>query len=734
MLRQISLSILKWCLAALLAGALVHAQDNPRRRPRIALVLEGGGALGFAHIGAIQYLEEHHIPIDMVVGTSMGGLIGGLYATGKTPAEIRALIDQIDWHAVLGGRTAFQELSFRRKEDREAFPNRLEFGLKHGSLSLPAGLNSGHQAGLVFDRATLAYGNDLNFDDFPIPFRCVATDLTAGEAKIFARGSISQALRATMSIPAVFAPVTINGHEYTDGGAVDNLPVDVAKKAGAELVIAVYLDAGPVDPKAHSSLFSVAARNVSIMISANELHNIQAADILLSADLRGLTAASFTSGAEIIPKGYEAAQKKERLLANLALNAKDWQEYVSRRDAKIQRQVPIPQFVEVVGNQPDYDKALKESLESSIGKPIDPPNLEQSLTRMTGMGFTSSAGYAIVDKAGVPGLQVRTYEKQYGPPFLNLGFTIDGSDPDTVLFGIDARLTFLDLGSYRSEWRNDAFFGSTYGVRSEYYRPFTAKTKLFYAPHIYALSLPFNLYAGQDRRSQYRIERDGLGLDLGYAFSARSEFRLGEDLLWFKTVRKISSDTFPNTSERQALSSMQYRFDGVDNPQLPRQGFNLESTFDWHERQQGLHSFPEAEVKAGYFQPVNKKGSLLFRASVGTTFGTSLFDLELQSLSLGGPFRLGAYGLNELLGNQYVLLQGGYEHKLFSFSPLVGEGLYGIGLFEWGRIYDSLEGEVSAYDGSFGLVAKTALGPMFVGGSIGDNDHRKWWFGLGRVF
>lgn len=216
-------------LAVLLWAAAFNGQVPSHKRPRIALVLEGGGALGFAHLGAIEYLEQHHIPIDFVAGTSMGGLIGGLYASGESPAQIRQLVSQINWDQVLSGNIPFPDVSYRRKQDQITYPNRLEFGLRHG-LTLPSGLNSGQSVGLILDQAVLPTYNVHNFNDLPIPFRCVATDLTTGEKKVFDSGSLAQALRATMSIPGVFAPVTIDGHVYADGGAVDNLPVDVAKK------------------------------------------------------------------------------------------------------------------------------------------------------------------------------------------------------------------------------------------------------------------------------------------------------------------------------------------------------------------------------------------------------------------------------------------------------------------------------------------------------------------------
>jgi NTE family protein len=707
----------------------------PRHRPRVALVLEGGGALGFAHIGVIQYLEEKHIPVDLVVGTSMGGLVGGLYSIGNSPAQIQDLVNQIDWDAVLSGRTPFQDLNFRRKEDRISFPNRLEFGLKGRKFNMPAGLNSGHQTGLVIDRATLAYSDDLNFDDFPIPFRCVATDIVAGREKIFDRGSIAHALRATMSIPGVFAPTVVDGRAYSDGGAVNNLPVDVAKSLKADIVIAVYLDTGPVDTAAYDSLLSVAARNVSLMISANELKNMQEADILLSVDLRDFTSADFKAGPKIVPKGLEAARRKERLLANLAVNDDEWRDYIATRDRKVERALPPPQFVTVSGTYRDYDEALKESLTQFINKPVNPAAIEETLTRFTGSGLMSSAGYTMLYQGGKPGLGAYAYEKTYGPPFLNLGITIDGSEPDNVLFGLAARLTFMNLGGYRAEWRSDAFFGSIYGVQSEYFRPLTHQGKFFVAPHAYAVNSPFDEYQGRDRIGQYRTEREGFGADLGYSINTRSEIRAGEDMLWFKVKRRITSDPFANFSSGEAVSTLRYRYYGADNAVLPRSGLTLESSLSWYHLNEGLSDFPRLEVRTSYFQPVNPVSSVFVTASGGSTFHTPWLNTELQAFSLGGSFRLGAYGQNQLLGNQYFLGQTGYERKLLSFSPLVGEGLYGLVFFEAGKAYGlSTNAPHLPLDGSVAVVARTSLGPLFMGGSLGNGGNRKWWFGLGRVF
>src|SRR6201993_2820317 len=212
--------------------------QEKRPRAKIGVALEGGGALGLAHIGVLQWFEDHHIPIDYLAGTSMGGLVGGLYATGKSPQELQELVNEQKWDIIIGGEIPYEDLSFRRKEDLRAIQNSIALGLKHG-LTTPSGLNSGSEITLLIDRETLAYPKLDSFDSLPIPFRCVATDLVSGKEVVFSNGSLQQALRATMSMPGVFSPVRDGDKIYVDGGLVGNLPTEVVKKMGADIVIAV---------------------------------------------------------------------------------------------------------------------------------------------------------------------------------------------------------------------------------------------------------------------------------------------------------------------------------------------------------------------------------------------------------------------------------------------------------------------------------------------------------------
>src|SRR5260370_20216610 len=237
----------------------VVRKSAPNKRARIGVALEGGSAFGLAHIGVLQWFDEHHIPVDYVAGTSMGGLVGGFYATGMSPADLNQLAANADWDQIVSGATEYQDLSFRRKEDQRALPNSIVLGLRNG-VTLPAGLNAGHPISLMIDRQTLPYHGVKSFDDLPIPFRCVATDIVSGKETVFKDGSLDEALRATMSIPGLFTPVRDEEKLYVDGGLANNLPSNVVRDMGADIVIAIHLDTAPVTAKELTSIFSVLAQ------------------------------------------------------------------------------------------------------------------------------------------------------------------------------------------------------------------------------------------------------------------------------------------------------------------------------------------------------------------------------------------------------------------------------------------------------------------------------------------
>src|SRR5216683_2918929 len=692
------------------------ATSDHADRPKIGVALEGGGALGLAHIGVLQWFEDHHVPIDYIAGTSMGGLVGGLYASGKSPEQLRELVEQQNWDSIIGGQTQYQDLSFRRKEDLRAYPNSLVVGLKNG-LTLPAGLNAGQEISLLIDHETLPYSRLSSFDQLPIPFRCVATDLVSGKEVVFKDGSLAKAMRATMSIPGLFSPIRDGEKVYVDGELVGNLPTDVVRKMGAEIVIAVHLETAPVKPGDIQSLFSVLGRSVDVVVRENEIRSLSAADLIVNVNLSDFTSLDYQKAKSIIDKGESAAEEKIRILMPYSLDDPDWQRCLETHGARKQSLVPIPRFVRVEGTSPEGRKQLERSLKSLVDKPIDPQSLETILNRLTGIGRYDSSDYQMGEENGQTGLIVTVHEKNYAPPTLQFGFEMDGSESDNANFTLASRVTFVDIAGFRSEWRTDVLFGNTYGVASELYRPFTASSKWFFAPHADAGDTAFYLYRKSDPLADYRVSRANIGGDLGYEFGRFAEVKAGYEMGYLDTRLRLGTPQFPSVEGRTGDFRLHFLADHTDDSVLPRRGFGAETAFRWFQSSPGATgSFPTMELKVRYFQPITRPASLFAAAEGGSTFGYQ--GTGIPQFFLGGPLRLSAYGTNELFGNQYYTLRIGYLHEIASLPPFLGKNVYAVGTYEFGKMYGFADQSKFPNDVAAGVIAQTAFGPFFIGGSV----------------
>ena len=729
----VCLSLLSSLWAQSLPDTPPETQHSPiSPRPRIGLVLEGGGALGLAHVGVLKWLEENRIPVDLIAGTSMGALVGGIYASGESPAQIEALIRAIRWNEVLRGSTPYRDLSFRRKEDRRDYPNAFEFGLKAGA-QLPSGFNSGQQVGLILDRVGLPYSQMKSFDDLPIPFRCVATDLVSEKPYVLDHGSLAEAMRASMSLPAFFTPVHDGRRVLVDGGLLDNLPVNVAQQMGADIVIAVHLKVAPLDTKTPLSTVGVLERSASVSISVNELRSMEKADILLTADTEQFDTTDYKLFDKIEAEGYKAAQSKSALLSRLQVDENQWQQILHSRNAR-RKPVPVPQFIEVAGARGDILKGLQHELSGLAGHPIDPHQLDEKMMGVTGLGRFARAGYRDVLQDGQHGIEVDAEEKDYAPPTVHPALVIDGSDYKNVLFEVGGRVTFLDLGGFASEWRSDFIAGSEYGLKTEYFHPFTSYTHWFVAAHGTADSSPFFVYQRDKLLGEYRNRVMGGGIDFGYTFGRGAELRLGYEAGYRKINEDVGTPVVPEVRGRFGVTTLRYRLERFDDPMIPRQGARMESTFKFYDTAPGtLSVVPAEELRLGLAQRTSQKSSVLLFASGGTSFSTR--DTGFPLFSLGGPLRLSAYGTNELLTNQYFLLQPAFLYRLRQLSPLLKQNIYLLTIYEAGKAYGQPAATAKvAQDATVGVLFQTLFGPMFFGGSLGDSDHRKFFFRVGRFF
>lgn len=430
------------------------AQTNPLK---IGLVLSGGGARGIAHVGVLKWFDEHRIPVDLVAGTSMGGLVGALHAMGSSPAEMREILNSIDWDEMLSTGPSFRQLSFRRKEDRRAYPSKIELGLRHG-VALPLGLSTDHYIGLLFDRLTLPYAGIGSFDDLPTPFRCVATDFLKGESVVLKDGSLASAMRATMSIPGVFRPVERDGRVLVDGGLLNNIPTDVIKELHPDVVIAVDVGAPLGDIDSIASLAGVLSQSVSIMLVESDRRNLRLADIIIAPELGNHSFLDFSATDRIIEIGYQAANQKAAILKKFALDEQEWNEYLARRRSKKRTAVPVPDALVITGVPASAQKRLRNKLSDFVGEPLEPQKLETELTRITGQGKYEGLEYTVMPGSGGSNLnllQISVKEKYSAPPTLNFGLEVDGSEVDEINFIIGGRLTLYDIGKYGAEWRSD---------------------------------------------------------------------------------------------------------------------------------------------------------------------------------------------------------------------------------------------------------------------------------------
>ena len=688
--------------------------------------------MGLAHIGVLKWFEEHHIPVDYVAGTSMGGLVGGLYATGMTPEEMQELIEGLDWRKILGDRTPYEDLSYRRKEDQRAYPNSLIFGLRNG-LSAPAGIIPGHQIGLLIDRVTLPYYGISSFDDMPIPFRCVATDLVSSQSHVFQNGSLAVALRSTMSIPGAFSPVREGKAVYVDGGLLDNLPTDVVRQMGAEMVIAVHLQPAPVEAKDIQSVFSVLNHSVNAMLRENELRSLELADSIVSVPLGEFTSVDYAKSEPIMQRGYEAAKAKAPLLEAFALNDADWNTYLQQRKARKRAELPVPQFVKIEGASARGDAYASHYFRSFLDKPLNLDKLDNLLTRMTGVGRYDSAGYWLTVQDGKPGLLIKVVEKNDAPPMFQTAFEVDGSQSGNVDFTMGTRFTFMDATSFRSEWRTDLLLGNTYGIQTELYQPVWKDSRWFFAPHADASDTTFQIYAKNDPLADYRIYRINIGGDIGYSFGRFSELRVGYQVGSLNTKLRLGTPEIPAVEGRVGQSHLHYLLDYTDDPVIPRRGFIAETNFRWFDQSPAaINGFPSMDLKLGYFQPITRPASIFMEGEGGSTFGTK--STGIPQFFLGGPLRLSAYGNNEFQGNQYYLFRAGFVHDLLTLPPFAGKKVYAVGAYEIGKMYGVTADTNLPNDVAAGFLAETAVGPFFIGGSVGDSGHRKWFFQLGRVF
>jgi NTE family protein len=704
-----------------------------QKAPKIGLVLSGGGARGIAHIGVLRWFEEHRIPVHYLSGTSMGGLIGGLYAMGKSPAEMLQIINAIDWTQALGAGPTYKETNFRRKEDKRQFQIDFELGLKNG-VSLPTGLSSAHYIGLLFDRLTLPYWNIKSFDELPIPFRCMATDFIKGQQVVLQDGSLSSALRATMSIPGAFPPVERDGKILVDGGLLNNIPTPVMKEFKPDVIIAVDIGTPLGDRKSVSSLGGILGQSTVVMTIENDRRNLPLADIVIAPDLGKTTTLDFSVIDPVAEMGYKGAELKKTVLEKFSLDEAAWQQHLAARRARQRADLPVPDRLEITGVEGRAKGTVEHRLEPFAGQPLETQKLETALTKFTGEGRYESLNYGFVAEPGAPdkaALAIRVKEKSYAPPTLSPGIDIDASDLNDINFTIGARLTLYDVGLYGSEWRNDVNVGYQTLFQTEYYKTI-GYSGFFFAPRANYQRGTRKLYQGDQQVAEYLGNRTGGGLDIGYG-KRRSELRVGYSLTHLSADVKTGDPNLAPVSGNESTARVRWVWEGVDSALLPSRGLRFATegrmVFD---APNCTYGFPQMETAGSYFVPMSRRTSIVLGGGIGTTFNK---DAPVsQQFLLGGPLRLGAYKRQEFAGNHYLLARAGLLHKIAQLPPLLGGKVDALAWWEAGNAFHDFSDVNLNHQLTAGIAAETKIGILSFSLAWGEGGRVKGQFTLGRIF
>jgi len=650
-------------------------------RPRVGLVLSGGGARGLAHVGVLKVLERERIPVDVIAGTSMGAIIGGLYASGMSADELERELLAVHWDALFASRVARRELPQRRKEEDYDVAPDLEFGLRDGELRAPVAAVSSRGLELLLRRYTLPVRGVTAFDRLPIAFRAVATDMETGQPVVLERGDLALALRSSMSVPGVFAPTEVDGRVLGDGGLVNNVPIDVARAMGADVVIAVNIGTPLAPRESLDSVVGVTAQMINILTEQNvqrSLATLGPRDVLVTPQLGALTAGDFARMRELIALGETGAQAALPRLAALAVPAPAYAEW---RLARTRGKAPAPVlgFVAFEGSRTTHPERYADELESQPGTVFDRERAERDARRLAATGDYLRTDYRIAEVDGRDGLVFDLEDKPWGPNYLRVGLTMDTDFRGDSRFNVRLLHARRWLTSAGTEWRNLLQIGEEPTLASELYRPLGVSSALqadwFVAPHASAQRRRVVLYDPSDlglELAQYRRDVLQAGVDVGRPWGRVGELRLGASWLSYRNEpESFGTGRLELVSQRFVERALRARLvvDQLDFAFFPTRGWRVEAVAaaGLRDARRRDKRFQRAEVEAmtvGTFGAHTLDAYALLQAT--NAEGLDVFG----RYTLGGFHRLSGYRSDQLNGNAVVLLRLGWR------TPVTGRLLF----------------------------------------------------------
>ncbi len=690
----------------------------PAATPRIGLALSGGGARGIAHVGVLKVLDEMRIPISCVTGTSMGAIVGGTYAAGRTPQDMEKRVIAADWETIFRDAPPRKEIAVRRKIEDYFTLFKPEFGVKDG-LALPKGIIAGVSIETFFrELSTPAFGIG-DFNRLPIPFRAMATDIETGESVVLDKGSLSQAMRASMSVPGAIAPVEIDGRLLVDGGIANNLPIDEARKLCGEVIIAVNISTPPLKRDEITSALSVSAQLINFLGKQTvdqQIKSLGPNDVLISPDLGDISAGSFDRSKDAIRIGEDATRALAGKLSRYSVSPEQYAALRSHQvaESKTLGTVDEIRFEGLKRTNPAVAQAL---VESKPGEPLTEDKLGADLRRVYGTRDFESISYRIVGgETGPRALVIEPVEKSWGPDYLRFGLGLQSDFSGDSQFNALVQYRKSWLNHLGAEWTTQLQIGQDTHLATTFYQPLNEAGKWFVAPNAYIGQQTRSVFVGEDKVADYLVSVTQGSLDGGAVLGTWGQLRAGYVMSRVYGRVDTGSPLLPSVRETTAGLRTALFIDQTDSAFFPRAGYGLVGTGYFAMESLG------SEVSYNRLEAVGRAvkswgpHTLNASASGGSSLGSDLPAYE--SFTLGGPLHLSAYRINEFSGRQYAFGRLMYYNRTLPLPDLLGSGVYIGASAEVGRISDrvnDLPTPGTVWSSSVFLGADTALGPAYVG-------------------
>lgn len=719
----------------LLAASPALAAESAR--PRVGLVLSGGGARGAAHVGVLKVLEEMRVPIDAIAGTSMGAVVGGLYASGLSAQEIETLISSVNWQDAFQDRPPRAELGYRRKQDDRNFLVSYALGVRKEGFVLPRGLVQGQKLEQVLRNAALPVAEVQDFDLLPIPFRAVATDLETGEAVLMRSGDLVTAMRASISAPGVFSPAPRDGRLLVDGGLVENLPIDAARQMDVDVLIVVDVSFPLYSREELTSPLEVTNQAFAIMIRSRTLEQrakLKSTDIVIDPPLGRFGSADFTRVPQALRAGEQAARDAPRL-AELALSQDDYTRYMASRNPRT-TVAPTIEFVRTDEQSSDYARLVDATMGDVVGKPLDTQMMEQQLSSLYALDLFESIDYSLIEDQGRTGLELDLRRKSWGPNYVRFGLNLEDDFEGNSRYNAAMRFIMTEINRLGGEWLTDLQIGENPRIFTEFYQPLSLASRYFVAPRFDFEEHSVYQLADENRLAEYRVRSYEGGLDFGRELSNWGEMRVGLRRGSGHSHVLIGDPALPRDEFNRGGLFARFSYDKLDSIFFPRRGQQFEMEWRGERKNFGADQNYDSFAMNWLMARSIDRHTFIFWLEGGTT--VDALSTPENFFNLGGFFNLSGLAPGSVSGPHYGIGRLIYYRKIGrGGSGVLDLPAYAGFSLEAGNAWldrDAVSTHDLHKDASLFFGVDTPLGPVYLATGVDEGGDKAFYLFLGRTF